>query len=80
MLLVDKPYVYDSNLPSDFAGSVPNITSVINQQWIEVPVKCTLMISNFQNSLATYEDISTSGGTDFIAFAKVLNVFSQINT
>jgi deoxyribonuclease-2 len=37
LLLYNKPFVYDSNLPPSIAQSVPNIKAVLNSKWVKSP-------------------------------------------
>jgi len=56
-LLVDKPSVYDQNMPSSLAGVSSNIAGVLASQWVTA-------------SSAISFNIVTSAGTSFKVFAK----------
>jgi deoxyribonuclease-2 len=56
-LLVNKPYIYDSNLPSSISSKVPNMQAALNGNWVS-------------GATNQSQSLQTVGGQKFISFAK----------
>jgi deoxyribonuclease-2 len=56
--LLNKPHLYDSNIPPQLVSYLPNVQAAINGQFIT------------QQSAANVTALRTLGGTTFLAFAK----------
>jgi len=56
--LINKPVVYDSNLPSGIESGYPNISAVLQQRFITTKM------------MAQSRIITTTGGNTFVVFAK----------
>jgi len=56
--LLNKPYVYDSNLPNSLAQQVPDMQLVLNKQW------------DSKASLSNATSVRSSAGKPFMVFSK----------